>query len=84
MYGWYEVGVPAQVRVKLQPLQAGVNQEHHKEKSVDDGETAEELREGGADFIPGEDNDGDGVGEDAEDREAGEEDSLVSTPSYHI
>ena len=74
----YEMSVPGQVGVKLQPLQAGVNQKHQKKKSVDDGQTAEELGEGGADVIPGEDNDGDGVGEDAEDREAGEEDSLIT------
>ena len=77
VYRRYEVGVPAQVSVQLQPLQAGVHQEHQQEESVDNGQTAEELGEGGADIIPGEDDDCDGVGEDTEDREAGEEDSLV-------
>ena len=77
MYRRYEVGVPAQVSVQLQPLQPGVHQEHQQEESVDNGQTAEELGEGGADIIPGEDDDCDGVGEDTEDREAGEEDSLV-------
>ena len=77
VYRRYEVGVPAQVSVQLQPLQAGVHQEHQQEESVDNGQTAEELGEGGADVIPGEDDDCDGVGEDTEDREAGEEDSLV-------
>ena len=77
MYRRYEVGVPAQVSVQLQPLQTGVHQEHQQEESVDNGQTAEELGEGGADIIPGEDDDCDGVGEYTEDREACEEDSLV-------
>ena len=71
-----EVRVPAQVELHLQPLQAGVHQEHQQQEAVDDGETAEELSEGGADIVPREDNDGDGVDEDAEDTEAGEEDAL--------
>ena len=71
-----EVRVPAQVELHLQSLQAGVHQEHQQQEAVDDGETAEELSEGGADIVPREDNDGDGVDEDAEDTEAGEEDTL--------
>ena len=71
-----EVRVPAQVELHLQSLQAGVHQEHQQQEAVDDGETAEELGEGGADIVPREDNDGDGVDEDAEDTEAGEEDTL--------
>ena len=70
----YEVGVP--LHVHLQPLQPGVHQEDDQEDGVDDGETAEELGEGRGDVVAGEDDDGDGVGQDSQDTEGSEGNSL--------
>ena len=70
----YEVGVP--LHVHLQPLQPGVHQEDHQEEGVDDGEAAEEVGEGGGDVVAREDDDGDGVGENSQDTETGEENTL--------
>ena len=70
----YEVGVP--LHVHLQPLQPGVHQEDDQQDGVDDGEAGEEVGEGGGDVVAGEDDDGDGVGQDSQDTETGEENSL--------
>ena len=70
----YEVGVP--LHVHLQPLQPGVHQEDDQEDGVNDGEAAEEVGKGGGDVVAGEDDDGDGVCQDSQDTETGEENSL--------
>ena len=70
----YEVGVP--LHVHLQLLQPGVNQEDDQEDGVDDGEAAEKLGEGGGDIVAGEDNDGDNVGQDSQDTECSEGNTL--------
>ena len=70
----YEVGVP--LHVHLQPLQPGVHQEDDQQDGVYDGEAAEEVGEGGGDVVAGEDDDGDGVGQDSQDTDTCEENSL--------
>ena len=70
----YEVGIP--LHVHLQPLQPGVHQEDDQQDGVDDGEAGQEVGEGGGDVVTREDDDGDGVGQDSQDTETCEENSL--------
>ena len=73
----YGLGVP--VHVNLQSLQPRVHQENEQEERVNDREAAEELGEGGAHVVSGQYDNSDGVGDDTENTEADEEDSLTGT-----